>query len=98
MKQKIRAFLYRFLFLGKQMHQMRRDINILNCQLDFILLNSNRKIRRKWKRVLTNKRSPFYIGSGDIKRIYQDKKYQIAPNKAIPVPTTNHLKLLTTSK
>lgn len=43
-----------------------REANYLtkkfNAQVDFLLFRSNKAMRRKWNRMLTNKRSPFYIG------------------------------------
>lgn len=34
----------------------------INEQVDFLLFHSNKKMRRKWNRILTNTNSPFYIG------------------------------------
>jgi hypothetical protein len=58
----VRGFLIRFFGLDKSMHAIHQDQRILRAQLDFLIEHSNRKVRRKWKRMLTRKTSPFYIG------------------------------------
>jgi hypothetical protein len=58
----IRGFLIRFFGLDKSMHALYQRQLCLETQLDFLLRNHNRKVRRRWRRMLTRKTSPFYIG------------------------------------
>lgn len=56
-----------FLWLNKKLgiysNQMfmKERIKVLESQLNFLILHSNKHIRRKWKRMLINPKSPFYI-------------------------------------
>jgi hypothetical protein len=60
--RRLRGFLIWLLGVDQSMHAVYRRQRILETQLDFLIRNSNRKIRRKWHRKLTRKTSPFYIG------------------------------------
>ena len=40
---------------------MKLELRILKAQFDHLTSFSNKAIRRKWKRMLTNERSPFYL-------------------------------------
>lgn len=58
----IRSFFYRFLAIDYNLHQIYQRQRILEIQLDFLMRNHKRTIRRKWFRMLTRRTSPFYIG------------------------------------
>jgi len=62
MRKSITSFLIRFLGVGQSMHAVYIRQRVLETQLDFLIKNSNRKIRRKWHRRLTRPTSPWYIG------------------------------------
>ena len=57
----ILAWIYRVMHLGEQLKEIRQEQKILKTQFDYILACGNRGVRRKWKRMLTNVNSPFYI-------------------------------------
>ena len=59
----MRRFLIKLLGLNESMHKVYVRQRILETQLDFLIKNSNRKIRRKWHRMLTRSKSPFYVGN-----------------------------------
>jgi len=58
-----RILFYKIFALGKNLHELRFKQKALETQLDWLIKNSNRRIRRKWYRILTRPRSPFYIGN-----------------------------------
>ena len=60
--RRFRGFLIWLLGIDQSMHAVYRRQRILETQLDFLIKMSNRKIRRKWRRMLTRPTSPFYIG------------------------------------
>jgi hypothetical protein len=41
--------------------QMQQELRIIKAQFDHLTSFSNKAVRRKWKRMLTNSRSPFYL-------------------------------------
>jgi len=57
----ITGWIYRKLFLDNQLDKIRREQRILKAQFDHLTSFSNKAVRRKWKRMLTNKNSPFYL-------------------------------------
>ena len=60
--KKIRSFFYKWFFIGQNFHSLRARQKVCETQIDFLIRNSNRIMRRKWRRMLLNKRGPFYIG------------------------------------
>ena len=42
-------------------NQIKQELRILKAQFDHLTSFSNKAVRRKWKRMLTNERSPFYL-------------------------------------
>ena len=81
MIQKIKMILANFLFssigLREQLHALHVKQKVNSYQLDFLILNSDRKIRKKWNRMLTNKNSPFYLGNFKEDRVLANK-YRIS--------------------
>jgi ABC-type anion transport system duplicated permease subunit len=57
-----RKLLFRIFAIEYNFHQIFMRQKALKTQLDFLLKMTNRKIRKKWRRILTRKTSPFYIG------------------------------------
>jgi len=57
----VRGWIYRKLFLDKQLIELKLGQRVLKAQFDHIISCGNKAVRRKWKRMLTNERSPFYI-------------------------------------
>jgi len=62
MKSKIIRFLIHLFGIDQSLHALHVRQKCLETQLDYLLKTSNRKVRRKWYRMLTRKTSPFYIG------------------------------------
>lgn len=58
----LRGFLIRLLGIDRSMHAIYVRQKCLETQLDFLLKMTCRKTRRRWRRMLTHKQSPFYIG------------------------------------
>lgn len=77
MRDKLISWFYAKTKLGQQLKDIRVKQKVLNCQLDYLMMNSNRKMRRKWSRMLNNPKSPFYIGDGSKPRIFGNTKYVI---------------------
>ena len=59
---KLKGWLIRWLGLGSSMHVVHQRQKILETQLDFLIRNSGRKLRRKWHRMITRRTSPNYVG------------------------------------
>ena len=47
--------------LINQLDKIRLDQRVLKAQFDHLTSFSNKAVRRKWKRMMMNERSPFYI-------------------------------------
>jgi hypothetical protein len=62
LRSKLTHFFYRIFYLEYNFYQINLHQKALETQLDFLLKMTNRKIRKKWQRILTRKTSPHYIG------------------------------------
>jgi hypothetical protein len=62
MTAKFISWLLKKLHLSQQLEEIRLQNRIINSKLDYMIKNSNRRIRRKWMRVAGNPKSPFYVG------------------------------------
>lgn len=61
--KRIKGFLIKVLGLNESMHKVHIRQKVLETQLDYLIKNSNRKMRKKWGRMITRTGSKFYIGN-----------------------------------
>lgn len=61
MFKKFFYFILNKLHFFDKLNRIELEQRILKAQFDHLTSFSNKQIRRKWKRMLTNKRSPFYL-------------------------------------
>jgi hypothetical protein len=63
--QRIRNWFWKYFFIGETVHSLHFADRVQRSQLNFLLRNSNRRMRRKWARMLNNSKSPFYISRAE---------------------------------
>ena len=61
--KRIRDFFWKHFFIGSNFRDLRNRVRVLEYQHKFLTAHSNKQMRWKWNRMLTNPKSPFFIGN-----------------------------------